>query len=224
MSIDAIKALSQVAAFQLEQASAAPRKQSTRAKAKLPPLAGAKLIVGSLVPSAYVMAAVASTRLGGIGVSVALRGKVAAFGEEEKVSAREEGEEHSSDADSHDDKPVAHDAPERLAQLRAQITQIPADKLQELARLAERTGDHGYGFALETTELPAKPGAQPSNCMRLAPAEVTRALARHGRVFVGKVESMTVPGTTRPQQVVDASSAEAIVSFDGLRSYLALYR
>ncbi len=223
MSIDALKALSQVAAFQLEQASTAPRKQSTsRARAKLPPLAGAKPHM-PLAPSAYVMAAVASIRLGGIGPAVALRGKAAAFGEE-KVSAREERERESHDTDTQDEKPVAHDAPERLTQLRAQMSQLSPDLLQQWARLAERTGEHGYGFALETTELPAKPGAQPGSRMRLAPSEVTRALARHGRVFVGKIESMPVSGSNRPHQVVDAASAEAIVSFDGLRSYLALFR
>lgn len=119
---------------------------------------------------------------------------------------------------------TAHNTSWRLTHPRAQFGQIETDELQAMAKLAERVKNHDYGFVIETVELPLQPGAQPSTRKSLRPYEVARALALHGRIYVGKLNSVPNPGSSQTQWVVDAKSAEVIMSYEALRSYLNLFR
>jgi hypothetical protein len=127
----------------------------------------------------------------------------------------------------HDEAPASptHDDPDRLSDLRDRLSQLPPPELARLRELAERARDSGYGFVVEPLELPVPPGPQPPTRQRLNPGELDRALAQHGRIYAGSLTTIPKPPPALGNyQVIDATSAEAIMSYEALRSYLNLFR
>ncbi|HSI03812.1 MAG: hypothetical protein ACAI38_11285 [Myxococcota bacterium] len=157
------------------------------------------------------------------GIAVLLHtGRIAAF-----APGGRKGSQANADIVEHEETPVelAHDDPDRLSALRDRLSQLPPAEVTRLRELAERARDSGYGFVVEPLELPAPPGPQPETHLRLSAGAVDGALARHGRIYVGSLTSIPKPPPAQGNyQVVDASSAEAIISYEALRSYLNLFR
>ncbi len=172
---------------------------------------------GAALPPPYVVTPSALAVHAGIAVLLHT-GRIAAFAPGGRKSFQAGSEVVAPDENA---EPLAHDDPQRLAALRERISQAPQDELARLRKLAESVRDSGWGFAVEPTELPAPPGPQPATRQCLNPGDVNDALAQHGRIYLGRLTAVPMsPPARGSYQVVDAASAEPIISYEALRSFL----
>ena len=220
MSVEGVGGKAAAISFLIPPASAVPQPEAQAPQVKPSRRRSFDRARPASLPPPFVVTPAAQAIQAGIAVLLHV-GRSAAFA----PGGRKALQGRTDDAE-HEEAPVlGHDDPDRVSALREQLTQLPPADINRLRALAEKARDSGYGFVVEPLELPAPPGPQPEAHLRLSPAEVDTALARHGRIYVGSLVSIPKPApAVGNYQVVDAKSAEAIISYEALRSYLNLFR